>query len=344
MYRNNCYYNDECFNDFDDCGCDLNSCMDMCDEDSDCPCDCQGACPCPSPCECKVGPTGPRGPKGATGPQGPRGIQGIQGPQGITGARGPQGVTGPQGVMGPQGATGAQGPTGATGVTGADGAAGATGPQGPAGATGPQGPQGPQGATGATGADGAAGATGPAGPVGPQGAQGPQGVPGATGAAGATGPQGPQGPQGATGPAGPAQGLQSYGGAYHDGALALEIPEGGSVTIPLENSMDLLNVLLSNNILTVTQSGTYEVSFVVDINTNGAEPLSVSVRNQNANIPSLIASKNVSGNENNVFTAQALVTLNAQDQLHLSISSLQESDVNLNSGVSASLIVKQVNM
>lgn len=311
MYRNNCYYNDECFNDFDDCGCDLNSCMDMCDEDCDCPCDCQRPCPCPSPCECKVGPTGPRGPKGATGPQGPRGIQGIQGPQGITGARGPQGVTGPQGVMGPQGATGAQGPTGATG---------------------------------ATGADGAAGATGPAGPVGPQGAQGPQGVPGATGAAGATGPQGPQGATGPQGPAGPAQGLQSYGGAYHDGALALEIPEGGSVTIPLENSMDLLNVLLSNNILTVTQSGTYEVSFVVDINTNGAEPLSVSVRNQNANIPSLIASKNVSGNENNVFTAQALVTLNAQDQLHLSISSLQESDVNLNSGVSASLIVKQVNM
>ena len=345
MYRNNCYYNDECYDDFDDCGCEMDPCMNMCDEDAcECPMSCQGPCSCPSPCECKVGPTGPRGPKGATGPQGLRGIQGIQGPQGITGARGPQGVTGPQGVMGPQGIPGVQGPTGATGATGAAGAAGAQGPQGPQGATGAAGPQGIQGPTGANGPAGATGATGPAGPVGPQGAQGVQGVQGATGATGANGATGATGPQGPQGPAGPAQGLNAYGGAYHDDELMMDIEAGSCNVVPLEHGMDLLNVLYDNSALTITQSGTYEVTFIVNLNPNEKAELSVSVRNQNASLPSLIVTNNLAKNENSVFTAQSLLTLNAQDTLQLCISCLQDGEVSLYIGGSASLIVKQVNM
>jgi len=214
MYRNNCYYNDDCYDDLIDCGCDC---------DCDCnPCNNNGRInPCPSPCETQVGPTGPRGPKGATGPQGVRGLQGIQGVQGATGPRGIQGVTGPQGVMGPQGITGPQGATGATGeigprgATGATGSIGATGPQGIQGiqgVTGPTGPQGPQGSIGPTGPigpQGPQGLPGPTGPAGPQGATGatgeigPRGATGATGSIGATGPQGIQGIQGVTGPTGP---------------------------------------------------------------------------------------------------------------------------------------------
>lgn len=63
MYRNNCnscYYNDDFYDDFENCECGCDPCMQN---------SCQEAMPnpCPSPCACQVGPTGPRGPRGATG-------------------------------------------------------------------------------------------------------------------------------------------------------------------------------------------------------------------------------------------------------------------------------------
>jgi Collagen triple helix repeat (20 copies)/BspA type Leucine rich repeat region (6 copies) len=57
------------------------------------------------------GPQGPKGDKGDTGAQGPMGLTGPQGPAGVNGANGAQGPVGPQGAQGPQGATGTFDPT-----------------------------------------------------------------------------------------------------------------------------------------------------------------------------------------------------------------------------------------
>lgn len=137
---------------------------------------------------------------------------------------------------------GPQGPTGATG---------ARGPQGPQGPVGPQGPTGATGATGAVGPIGPAGATGATGPIGPVGPQGP------VGATGATGPIGPVGPQGPVGPIGPS----GTGDAIYAGAGAEVVAAGAIIPIAEINSTPDTTMTVANNAVTLTESGTYLVSY-----------------------------------------------------------------------------------
>jgi len=138
--------------------------------------------------------------------------------------------------------------------------------------------------------------------------------------------------------------LHAYGGAYHDDAITLALTPCSGTRIPLNNAMDLLNVLHGTNVLTITQSGTYEVTFSVSLTSCTNTNISVSVRKQSTSIPSLIVTHSLAENENSSFFAQAIITLNANDVLDLAISALQEASISLGCGVNASLIVKQVNM
>lgn len=100
------------------------------------------------------------------------------------------------------------------------------------------------GTNGADGADGADGAAGPPGPPGPQGVQGIQGI---------------QGPIGATGATGTA--LLSYGGFVNDTGSVLAVVLGGT-SIPLTQTA-ASGMSVSTTIVTVTNGGTYRVSYCI---------------------------------------------------------------------------------
>ena len=136
----------------------------------------------------------------------------------------------------------ARGPVGPTGATGA------RGPIGPQGPVGPIGPQGPVGATGAIG---------PQGPVGATGATGPQGPVGATGATG------PQGPVGATGPIGP-QGPAGASDAIYAISTTATIPADSIIPLTLNTESPESTMTVVDNTITVTEDGTYLVSYFVD--------------------------------------------------------------------------------
>lgn len=196
----------------------------------------------------QLGPTGVTGPTGLTGPTGPTGSTGDTGPTGPsgTGPTGPTGDTGPTGATGPTGI----GPTGPTGSVGATGPTGATG----AASTVP-GPTGPTGDTGATGA------TGPTGPTGAQGAA--SSVPGPTGPTGSTGNTGATGPTGATGAAG-AGGALGYWAQLED-ITDQSTTANTSTVVNVGTFVDGNGVTLSSNEITFAYSGTYNITFSVQL-------------------------------------------------------------------------------
>ena len=166
---------------------------------------------------------------------------------------GPAGPAGPVGPVGP--AEGSTGPTGPTGPTGAEG------PVGAEGATGPAGPAGSQGVTGVSGGPGAPGEMGPTGPTGPTGPEGAAGPAGAAGLAGLTGAAGATGPTGATSP-----GLTAAFAANTQGST-ISVAVGGT-PIALPNAQVLppdITANAGNTVFTVTQAGTYQISYHVNI-------------------------------------------------------------------------------
>jgi BclA C-terminal domain/Collagen triple helix repeat (20 copies) len=197
---------------------------------------------------------------------------------GATGAQGPVGAAGPQGSTGSQGSTGAQGLVGLTGLPGTPGTNGLVGPTGP--------PATFQGAWSAvtTYATGAAVSfagssyvglsantnlqpdTNPASwsllaQKGNTGTTGSTGNPGTNGTNGTNGSNGTNGAAGATGPAG---GLSQYAHIYNFAAqvVAIEAPvlfsNNGVITAGITH-------VAGTSQITLTNSGTYEIAFVVSV-------------------------------------------------------------------------------
>ena len=250
--------------------------------------------------ELQIGNAGPTGP---TGPNGPQGDSGQEGPQGATGATGTTGVQGPAGPTGVTGAMGAQGPTGPTGGTGATGA------------------QGPTGSTGATGATGAQGPTGSTGGTGATGAQGPTGSTGVTGATGAQGPTGPTGATGATGPTGPTGSVASYGYIYTTAGAGVL----GGADVPFSNNGPLSNITHAANstIITVSNAGTYLISYSVNIMTGVGSAIAVAVNGTvdvSTQVPSLVATGEIGGSVVLTLAAGDVITLRNNSAVPLTLT------------------------
>ncbi len=272
-------------------------------------------------------------PQGPTGPQGPQGPQGVPG---LTGATGEQGETGPTGPQGLQGIPGVQGVTGPTGPQGLQGI------QGPTGPTGPQGLQGIQGATGATGP------IGPIGPIGPQGLQGIQGPTGATGPIGPTGPTGPQGVQGEIGPTGPIgpQGVAAalaYGGIYDDTAETLALTPGTVTTVPLTIALPAENVTTGVNLITVNETGVYQIDYRVSGVADVAGDYTVSLIDNGTEITGTDVTKTLSVGQNADFGGSYITNLSAGDVISLGIESAATgTQFSLNEGTNASIVIRQL--
>jgi hypothetical protein len=224
------------------------------------------------------------GPTGATGPTGPTGIS-----SGITGATGPTGL---QGIMGPTGNTGNTGPTGNTGNTGLQGEIGPTGIQGLQGVTGTTGIQGITGPTGNTGN------TGIQGEIGPTGIQGLQGV---------TGPTGPTG----TG------GLNAYGGLYEQSdtsySLTANTPTQLSIPVDMANS----NVTQENNVITITESGDYQIGYSAIADANNTLTLTTGIRQNGTPIEGTTNVRNLNPNDDAFYDSKTIIHLDAGDTIDL---------------------------
>jgi len=205
--------------------------------------------------KCRRGATGVTGSMGSQGSTGAQvaAVQGATGATGLTGSMGSQGSTGAQ-------VTGVQGAIGATGLTGLQGLTGVTGFQGLTGLTGATGSMGNQGSTGAqvTGVQGATGATGLTGLQGLTGVTGSQGLTGLTGASGAVGPTGI-----------PSSGNFLF--AYKNTQFEVDhLPKNTISSFPI--TFDAFGPVSPNwsaspgATFTVPQSGTYLISYTVEIN------------------------------------------------------------------------------
>ncbi|MFT4107136.1 MAG: collagen-like protein, partial [Lacrimispora sp.] len=228
---------------------------------------------------------------------------------------GPTGPTGPQGLIGPTGPVGADGPTGPTGPQGL------IGPTGPVGAEGPTGPTGPQGLIGPTGP---AGVEGPTGPTGPQGLIGPTGP---------TGPIGPDGIQGPTGPTGPSVTSNSMNAQNTTGAAIVVLLGGTTIPLPNNQNLDGFTVNGANTIFTVPATGTYLVTY--QVNVTAGLLMSMRVTRNGATIPGSVFAPIVSVS---AYTATTILTLNAGEQLSLQFFGLAGT-ATLQGGAGATLTV-----
>lgn len=286
------------------------------------------------------------GPQGARGSQGATGLTGVTGNTGVTGTTGFTGPTGPQGFIGAAGATGFTGSTGTTGFTGPQGGLGATGFTGGTGVTGATGATGFTGIQGNQGAQGSTGVTGATGFTGLTGFTGPQGAAGAAGAQGAAGNTGIL--TGATGPTGPALSPLAYAMFYITGGTstagttinqnALVVFAGSQPVVPVGMTYD------NAGTVTVTNSGTYEITYIVTANETSRLRFGVFIN----------------GVVNNTFTygqpsptfqdyGQGIVTLAAGDQISLRNILTATASVGIagnlggvNVGTAASLLIKRI--
>lgn len=162
------------------------------------------------------------------------------------------------------------------------------GPRGPRGPIGPRGVRGRQGPTGPTGPTGAIGpiGIGLAGPTGSTGATGAIGATGPIGAAGPIGPIGPIGPTGATGPTGALS--SSFISSYATTTLTID-----TTATPITFTDDLTtNTTITHgdpinpySLFTVTVTGTYEITWTIQLNPVGTSTTSLNLAINDAPVP-----------------------------------------------------------
>lgn len=158
------------------------------------------------------------------------------------------------------------------------------------------------------------------------------------------GPTGPQGLSGPTGPAGPSPGLSAYGGKYNNTTGSINLGIGIQSQVPLPVSMPNLNTTYAtNNSITVSQGGIYEINFYANISVALATTLTLAIRANGTNIASTVVSRTLSVGTSSLYNGSVLVQLPANTTIDMAVSALIAVGVTLSSGTNASLTVKKIN-
>lgn len=113
-------------------------------------------------------------------------------------------------------------------------------------------------------------------------------------------------------------------------ALATTMPETGMTYTPA-------------NSVTLTEAGTYELSYNAALTSVNAGDVTLSVRQNGTDIASTPITKTMTAGESALFSGDTVVTLNANDVLDLAVTSTVAGDVTLGNGVNAMLTVKRLN-
>ncbi len=159
--------------------------------------------------------------------------------------------------------------------------------------------------------------------------------------AGATGPQGERGPMGPKGENG-TTGLNAYGGLYNSGG---QINLGISTATPVILNGTMPNYNLSydgNNGIVIKQTGTYEISYNLLFTITFDSQIIFNVRQNSTNIANLGITRNLTSNTNYAYHGSTILSLNENDVITMYLTSLSSTNVNLGSGLGASLIVKKI--
>ncbi len=213
----------------------------------------------------------------------------------------------------------------------------------PKGEKGDTGEKGEQGIPGEIGPKGEQGLTGERGEKGEQGPVGPKGD---TGEKGEKGDPGPVGPKGDPGPAGPpAFSLSAYGGKYNNTTMDITSTDIGNWTqINLPNLMPNVNANeTEESYIKLEQDGIYEINFFANISVNKDCDVTLIVRKNEKNIPSMVITQNVSTQKDTIFQGSALEVLKADDKIDMAISANHENvTINFGKGMNASLSVKKI--
>lgn len=96
------------------------------------------------------------------------------------------------------------------------------------------------------------------------------------------------------------------------------------------------------NSVTVTEAGTYELSYNAILSPSSNGPLTLAVRQNGTEIPSTAITRTTTPAGVAVYSGDAIVTLNANDVLDLALTSAAADTVTLGTGVNAALTVKRL--
>lgn len=193
----------------------------------------------------------------------------------------------------------------------------------------------------------------PKGDVGPQGEKGdpgPKGDVGPKGEKGEQGPRGevgPQGERGQPGPQGPSSTalLAAYGGKYSNTRTTLTSTGLGNwLQVPLPVSMPSINANgTTENNLKLEQDGVYEINFFANLTVTKQTSLTLIIRKNQMNIPATVVTRQLSPNNEYIYSGSVIVELDADDKIDMALSTTEEDVmVNLGTGMNASLTVKKI--
>lgn len=146
-----------------------------------------------------------------------------------------------------------------------------------------------------------------------------------------------------SGPTGPANGLNAYGGRFSNTGQTISISVGTQTQISLPATMPVLNENYNTpNSITIFQTGNYEISYFLSATAAVATTLTLAVRQNGVNIPSLEISRLLAVGTSSIYSGSAIVTLPAGSIIDMALSALLAVGVTLGSSVNASLIVKRI--
>lgn len=97
------------------------------------------------------------------------------------------------------------------------------------------------------------------------------------------------------------------------------------------------------NSVTVAQDGNYEITYFISATASVATTLTLAVRQNGTNIPSLVISRPLTVGTSSIYSGTAIVSLTAGSTIDMALSALLAVGVTLGTGVNASLTVKKLN-
>ncbi len=158
---------------------------------------------------------------------------------------------------------------------------------------------------------------------------------------GPTGPQGPKGEQGAKGENG-TTGLNAYGGLYNSGGQ-INLGISTSTVANLPSSLPNYNLSYNgNNGILIDATGTYEISYHLLFTVSYATRVTINIRENANNIPNLGITKDLTTGTDYSYSGSTIVKLNEGDIITMNLLAQESTNINLNSGNGASLIVKKI--
>lgn len=141
----------------------------------------------------------------------------------------------------------------------------------------------------------------------------------------------------------PANGLNAYGILYSTTPQTLNLTAGETVQIPLATGGPAKNTAyVPVNGIVVTNTGIYEINYAAALTAALATTILFSVRVNGAKIPSATISRALEAGTGSLFIGNTIVALTAGSVVDLSLSAPMAVGITLNSGVNATLTVKQL--